>query len=199
MEIMSFFFTSVGLLDGGGCLEGIVGRRLGGCFRNDADVGVEGEELRGFGTVDVEVPVADKILLVEQSAVGAEEGGFAVVVAHVEHLTAGFNVGVVSAGELTAAAETGVWNAGKNRVVDVGSARNLTAHHLHSGRAVAIRRGRQRCIRGGSAVAAAAAAAATGTAGTASSTGSTGHLGTAVGGSTIGGSAGGGSAAERGS
>lgn len=86
MEIMSFFFTSVGLLDGGGCLEGIVGRRLGGCFRNDADVGVEGEELRGFGTVDVEVPVADKILLVEQSAVGAEEGGFAVVVAHVEHL-----------------------------------------------------------------------------------------------------------------
>ena len=56
--------TCVGLLDGRSALERVIQRRIT-AFGDDADVGVEREVVGGVGTVDVEVPVADEVLLVE--------------------------------------------------------------------------------------------------------------------------------------
>lgn len=63
-----------------------------------------------LGAVEVEPPIADEVLLVEDGTVGAEEGLGAegaqtVGDAHVEHLAVGGGVGVVSSFNLTVAVE----------------------------------------------------------------------------------------------
>ena len=70
------------------------------------------EVFRG-GAVYVEPPVADKVLLLEESAVGAEEGelgqaGVAVVGADVERLALGLGVPVVPSVHLAVAGERGL-------------------------------------------------------------------------------------------
>ena len=80
--------TVVGLVVGVGGVEGVVGCQglaFGGLGRH-ADLGVETVPVDRRGAVDVEVPVAYEVLLVEHGAVGAQERRFAVVVTHVEYL-----------------------------------------------------------------------------------------------------------------
>ncbi len=92
-----------------------VGGLLGG------DVLVEAVEALWQGAVHVEPPVADKVLLVEQGAVGAEEavlGEVAVpeVGAHMEGLTVGLGVSVVAL-DPAAAEEAGVGGEGEDGIV----------------------------------------------------------------------------------
>ena len=66
------------------------------------DLIVDAVEILGHRAVHVEPPVTDEVLLLEQSAVGAEEGvlgasSHSVIGTDVEHLTLGLGVRVVTA------------------------------------------------------------------------------------------------------
>ena len=92
-----------------------VGGLLGG------DVLVEAVKALWQGTVHVEPPVTDEVLLVEQSAVRAEEAVLGEVTvpkvgAHMEGLTVGLGVGVVAL-DPAAAEEAGVGGEGEDGVV----------------------------------------------------------------------------------
>ena len=85
----------VGALGGGGRGSGGGGFPLGG------DIFVKGVESRGGGAVEVEPPVADEVVLVEDGSVGAEEGVFgeasvAIVAANVKHLALGLGIGIIT-------------------------------------------------------------------------------------------------------
>ena len=91
-----------------------------------ANLLVERVEVLGLGAVHVEPPVADEVLLVEESPVGAEETvlgkvPLAEVDADVEGLTVGLRVSVVSL-DLVVADEAGVGGEGEDGVVLAGSA-----------------------------------------------------------------------------
>ena len=83
------------------------GGGLGSLLALSLDLVVDGVETLGLGAVEVEPPIADEVLLVEDGAVGAEEGEGAqvgllgvvlvdAVDADVEGLALGVDVGVVS-------------------------------------------------------------------------------------------------------
>ena len=80
--------------------------------------------LKYLAAVHVEPPVADEVLLVEDGAVGAEEGVLQqapdpVIGADVEGLAVGLRVSVVAL-YLVAAGEGGVWRLAEHRVVVSG-------------------------------------------------------------------------------
>ena len=78
-----------------------MGGGLGCSFPLGGDLVVPGVEALGLGTVKVEPPIADEVLLVEDGAVGAEEGlgGEAAKTirdTNVESLATGVRVSVVA-------------------------------------------------------------------------------------------------------
>ena len=88
---------------------------------------IESVELFSQGAINIEPPVTDKVLLVEQGSVGTEEAvlgqtALAVVGADVEGLAVGLHVGVVPAVHLTVAQERGLGHLGKDRIVVPGHA-----------------------------------------------------------------------------
>ena len=93
--------ASDGLGVGGGVAAGGAGGSSGGGLSLGSEVVVEAVETLGLGTVEVEPPVADEVVLVEESSVGTEEAvlgqtTLAVGGADVEHLALGLGVGVVT-------------------------------------------------------------------------------------------------------
>ena len=84
---------------------------------------IEAVERLGWAAVDVEPPVADEVLLVEDGAVRAEEGvlvkaGLPLVVhADVERLAIRLGVGVVASWGQPVADEGGVGNLGEDGIV----------------------------------------------------------------------------------
>ncbi len=90
---------------------------------------VEAVEAGRGRAVDVVPPIADKVLLVEHGAVGAEEAvEVAVGLAHVENLAVGAGVAVNSGQKVLAVAvETGFGHRGQGRVVNAG----LTGNRGH--------------------------------------------------------------------
>jgi len=112
---------------------GQVGRSGGLGLRGSLAFGsnllVQGVESSSIGAVEVEPPIADEIVLVEDGAVGAEEGvlGQAAVSvggADVEGLALGVRVSVVPSLNLTSAVELGLRNLGKDGVVGTRGARD---------------------------------------------------------------------------
>ena len=91
---------------------------------------IEDVKLLGQGAVHVEPPVADKELLVEQAAVGAEEAVLseatvAVAAADVESLAIGLGVSIVSALDLAVTKEGCVRNLGIDWIIHSGNSRNV--------------------------------------------------------------------------
>ena len=81
------------------------------------------------GAVNIEPPVANEILLVHQSPIGAEEAelvkaAVAVAAADVEGLALSLWASAVSALHLAITGETGVRNLGEYRVILSGNSRN---------------------------------------------------------------------------
>jgi len=119
---------SLGGRGGAGGSGGRVGLPLGG------DVVVEGVQTLGLGAVEVEPPVADEVVLVEEGSVGAEEGvlgepALSVGGANVEDLALGLGVGVVSSVNLSVAGESGLGGLGVDWVVFAGHAGNGLLEH----------------------------------------------------------------------
>ena len=80
------------------------------CLSLGCNLIVQRPEVLGGGAVHVEPPVADEVLLLEECAVGAEEGvlgeaGVAVVGADVESLALGLWVAIVTSVHLSVAGE----------------------------------------------------------------------------------------------
>jgi len=101
--------------------------RVGSLF--SSNLFVEGVQGLSYGTVDVEPPVADKVLLLEQGAVRAEEAvlgepTLSVIGADMEGLAVGLNISVVASINLTVAEEGSLGNLGKDGVIVSGNARN---------------------------------------------------------------------------
>ena len=89
-----------GLGVGGGVAAGGAGGSAGSGLSLSGEVVVEAVETLGLGAVEVEPPVADEVVLVEDGSVGAEEAVLgqttgAVSGADVEDLALGLGVGVV--------------------------------------------------------------------------------------------------------
>jgi len=118
-----------------------LGRRSGGLATGSlslrdglalsSDVLVEAVEAFGRGAVEVEPPVADEVLLVEDGSVGAEEGVLGqaaqtVSCAHMESLAFCLGISVVTSFDLTVADESGFWDFSEDWVVCSG----LSWHRL---------------------------------------------------------------------
>ena len=91
---------------------------------------IEAVELLGQGAVNIEPPVADKVLLVEQGAVGAEEAvlgeaAIAVTAADMEGLALSLGVSVISTLGLAVTEERGVRNLGEDGIIVSGDSRNV--------------------------------------------------------------------------
>ena len=107
---------------------GISGGTFGG------DLVVAAVQILGLGTVKVEPPVADEVVLVEDGAVGAEEAilgeaTLSVSGANVEHLALGLGICVVSSIHLSVAGESGFGGFGVDGVVFTGDAGNSLLQH----------------------------------------------------------------------
>jgi len=108
---------------------GISGGTFGG------DLVVAAVQTFGLGAVEVEPPVADEVVLVEDGSVGAQEAVLAktaqtVGSANVEHLALGLGVGVVTAINLTFAGESGLGGLGVDGIVLAGDAGNAGLEHV---------------------------------------------------------------------
>ena len=98
------------------------------------DLVVQGVETLGLGAVEVEPPVADEVVLVEDGSVGAEEAVLgeptsAISGANVENLALSLGVGVVSAVNLSVAGKARLGNLGIDRVILSGNSRNGFLQH----------------------------------------------------------------------
>ena len=98
------------------------------------DLVVEGVEVLSGGAVEVEPPVADEVVLVEEGSVGAEEAVLGetsgtISCADVERLALGLGVRVVTSVHLTLAGEAGLRHLGVDRVVLAWHARDGTLEH----------------------------------------------------------------------
>ena len=87
-----------------------------------SDLIIEAVEVLGSGAVKVEPPVADEVVLVEESSVGAEEAVLgqtsgAVSSADVESLALGLGVRVVTSIHLTVTSEAGLGDLGEDGVI----------------------------------------------------------------------------------
>jgi hypothetical protein len=80
---------------------GTVGSVATGGFTFGGNLVVQGVEAFGFGAVEVEPPIADEVVLVEDGSVGAEEGvlskaALSVSGANVEDLALSLSIGIIS-------------------------------------------------------------------------------------------------------
>ena len=117
---------------------GVVAARRRGRGGNFATLVVEAVQAGGLGAVKVEPKVADKVGLVEDGAVGAEEAApeqAAVPVsrADVKHLAARLGVGVVAALHLAVARKARVGHLGVGGVVVARLARHRHPQHVLGG------------------------------------------------------------------
>ena len=111
----------------------ISGGVSGGTF--GGDLVVAAVQIFGFGTVKVEPPVADEVVLVEDGSVGAQEAVLAktaqaVGSTNVEHLAFGLRVGIVTAINLTFAGEAGLRGLSIDGIVLAGDAGNAGLQHV---------------------------------------------------------------------
>ena len=129
------------VLSSSGSLSTVLSRRSGivsrgvGCLASQSfslcgDLVVEGVEVLSGGAVEVEPPVADEVVLVEEGSVGAEEAVLGetsgtISCADVERLALGLGVRVVTSVHLTLAGEAGLRHLGVDRVVLARHARDV--------------------------------------------------------------------------
>jgi hypothetical protein len=140
---------SVVTSDGGGVGRGVASSRAGGSSSGglslSSQVVVEAVETLGLGTVEVEPPVADEVVLVEDGSVGTEEAVLgqttgSVSGADVEDLALSLGVSVVTSVNLAVTRESRLGNLGVDGIVLSGHPGDGFLQHGN----VVIRAGRGR-------------------------------------------------------